>query len=229
MVIPELLEACLDLLGDGLEPLLLPPGPSIPPPPSSPLPPFRAVSLNSCRLTLAFLPPPEGPATAFAFAFAVALANAAKLFPFPTAAKLMAESREPTTEGRSKMELPAEDETAPSDEAGEMLRGVFGNGESGTGLDVKLGGEVGGGDRGVGGAARTSSDKAREMAAGVGGGGDEPALGSCLAMMRGFTYVSRGLSVSSKPAFERFAYASRRSSWTMRPKGHPATTSCTDG
>ena len=182
-MIPELLEACLDLLGDGLEPLLLPPGPSIPPPPpSSPLPPFRAVSLNSCKLTLAFLPPPEGPATAFALAFAVAFASAAKLFPpFAAAVELMAESREPTTEGRSKMELPADDETAPSDEAGEMLRGVFGNGESGTGLDVELGGEVvgGGGARGVGGAARTRSDKARVIAAGVGGGGTgEPALGS---------------------------------------------------
>lgn len=190
-MIPELLEACLDLLGDGLEPLLLPPGPSIrlPPPPSSPL---RAVSLNNCKLTLAFLPPPEGPATAFA----VALANAAKLFPPSAAAaavELMAESREPTTAGRSKMELPAEDETAPSDEAGEILRGVFGNGESGTGLDVELGAEVvggGGGERGVGGAARTRSDRAREIAAGVGGGGGTTgALGSWLAMMRAFTCV----------------------------------------
>lgn len=181
-MIPELLEACLDLLGDGLEPLLRPPDPSIPPPPSSPPLPFRAVSLNSCKLTLAFLPPPEGPATAFACA--VAFANAAK-FPFANAAaaELMAESREPTTEGRSKMELAAEDETAPSDEAGETLRGVFGNGESGTGLDVELGGDVvggGGGERGVG-AARTRSDRARVIAAGVGGGGTtggEPALGS---------------------------------------------------
>lgn len=191
---PELLEACLDLLGDGLEPLLLPPGPSPipPPPPSSPLLPLRAVSLNNCKLTLAFLPPPEGPATAFA----VALANAAKLFPPSAAAavELMAESREPTTAGRSKMELPAEDETAPSDEAGEILRGVFGNGESGTGLDVELGGEVvggGGGERGVG-AARTRSDRAREIAAGVGGGGGTTgALGSWLAMMRVFTWGSQ--------------------------------------
>lgn len=65
------------------------------------------------------------------------------------------------------MELPAEeDEAAPSEDAGEILRGVLGNGDSGTSLAFGSGAVGRRGD----GAVRTRSDRARESAAGVGGG-----------------------------------------------------------
>lgn len=127
---PEPPDGCLDLLGEGRAPLRRPPWSCFSPPSS----PFLAVSLNSCKLTLALRPPPDGPATAFEVDGGPGKTPLVPGACEERGSELIPESRVPRDdpEGRSKMELPTE-EAAASDETGEMLRGVLGNGESGAG------------------------------------------------------------------------------------------------
>jgi len=140
----ELDDGCRDLLGEGRGPARRPSAPASAPSPA------RAVSLNSWRLTLAFLPPPLGGPIAPADVLDAPSWDGWRC----SEVRVLSRVERDETGGRSKIELPTDE--AAADEAGDAARGDRGRDE--------------GGSVGVGAVelASARSERARERAAGEG-------------------------------------------------------------